>query len=169
MENTIVKSKHDSEKELSKILFQLLLKYSDNPSAQKRSIDRDSFIDNFQDTYVLHQMSSIRYPAKFYRGLKDCLFITGDEYRNIMGHTWRTVLKKKSNELLDADYSEKLVAASKVLAQGVGLFGSFEKLSHWLRKFNPFLDARPIDLLTTIPGSEIVSDELERLYEGSLA
>ncbi|MCG8307668.1 MAG: DUF2384 domain-containing protein [Cytophagales bacterium] len=101
--------------------------------------------------------------------MKESLFITGDEYRNIMGHTWRTILKKESDELLDADYSEKLVAASKVLAQGVSFFGSFEKLGIWLRKFNPFLDARPIDLLTTIPGSEIVSDELERLYEGSLA
>lgn len=138
-------------------------------NSTKKSRDVNFYLKNFQEDMVLHSMSTKPYPAKLYGKIKDLFQITAIEYKAIMGHTWKTVQTKKANELLNIEYSEKLISASKVWTQGIVFFGNEEKFNHWLRQFNPFLDSRPIDLLTTINGSEIVTDELERLYEGSLA
>lgn len=139
------------------------------PKKIKKSKDVDFYLENFQEEMFLHSMSTKAYPAKLYKEIKNVLQITGVEYKEIMGHTWKTVQTKKANELLSTDYSEKLISASKVWAQGIAFFGNEEKFNHWLRQYNPFLDSKPIDLLTTISGSEIVSDELERLHEGAFA
>lgn len=132
-------------------------------------MDVDYYLENFQEEMFVHAMSSKSYPAKLYRDIKDFLQITNTEYKEIMGHTWKTVQTKKANELLSKEYSEKLISTSKVWAQGIAFFGGEEKFNHWLRQFNPFLDSKPIDLLSTIRGSEIVAEELERLHEGALA
>ena len=140
-----------------------------NSGSRKKFNKIEFYLDNFQEVSTLHMMSTKPYPAKLYKDLKNFLNITGTEYKYIMGHTWKTVQTKKANELLSVDYSEKLITASKVWTQGIAFFGNDQKFNHWLRQFNPFLDSRPIDLLTTISGSEMVADELDRMKEGILA
>ena len=149
--------------------LQALFYAGSTPTRGKIPRKVEFYLENFQEERILHDMSTVPYPAGLYIEIKNNLQITGAEYKEIMGHTWKTVQTKKADELMEAGYSEKLVAISKVWAQGISFFGDAKKFNHWLRQLNPFLDSKPIDLLSTISGSEIVADELERMYEGSLA
>jgi putative toxin-antitoxin system antitoxin component (TIGR02293 family) len=149
--------------------FLYLLFYTGSWPNTKKSGGLDFYLEHFQEEMCLHSMSSKPYPAKLYKAIKDFFQVTNAEYKEIMGHTWKTVQTRKNEELLNQEYSEKLVSAAKVWTLGIAFFGTEKKFNHWLRQFNPFLDNKPIDLLTTINGSEIVSEELERLYDGSLA
>ena len=143
--------------------LQALFYTGSTPTKGKRSSKVEFYLKKFQEEKIFHDMSIKPYPAGLYVEIKHNLQITATENKEIMGHTWKTVQTKKTEELIGAEYSEKLIAISKVWAQGISFFGNAQKFNDWLRQFNPFLDSKPLDLLRTISGSEIVADELERL------
>jgi len=123
----------------------------------------------FDEPIYMHRLSRMSYPQSVYRVLKENLNLTNEDYQSLMGHTWASVRNRGSNDLVSNEHSEKLLHNTQVLLKGVEVFGDVPPLNNWLRKFNPFLDARPIDLLGTVTGSEMVLDELIRLQEGSVA
>ncbi len=123
----------------------------------------------FSEPTVVHKLSTIPYKPKYFRIVKEALGITSDQYQAIMGHTWTTVRTREEEKPVGVEYSEKLVHNYQVLSKGLEIFGERESLISWLKKYNPFLEAEPIELLTTITGTELVLEELDRLHEGSVA
>lgn len=123
----------------------------------------------FIEPLDVHKLCTRSYRPHYYKLLKWAFDLTSQEYSSLMGHSWATIRNRGEEDSVNVEFSEKLVHNYQVLSRGIEIFGSLESFNRWVRKFNPFLDAKPIELLKTITGNELVLDELNRLHEGALA
>ena len=74
------------------------------------------------------------------------------------------------DEVLTLEESDRLVRFAEVLAQAEHVVGSRREAMEWLRKPKRRLeDARPIDLLRTHSGTELVTNLLNLAKHGMLA
>lgn len=77
---------------------------------------------------------------------------------------------KINNSSLDAVTSEKLLKLFKLYGKGVTIFGSAEEFNKWMAEPAFGLGNQlPQNLLDTITGVELVSEELTRIEYGDLA
>lgn len=84
---------------------------------------------------------------------------------------YRTMLRyQKEPTILKSIYTEKVFAFAEVIQLGLEVFGSADKLHLWLynKKF-VFNDQRPIDLLQSSYGKDIVLTELHHIEHGIFA
>lgn len=84
---------------------------------------------------------------------------------------YRTMLRyQKEPTILKSIYTEKVFAFAEVVQLGLEVFGSADKLHLWLynKKF-VFNDQRPIDLLQSSYGKDIVLTELHHIEHGIFA
>lgn len=84
---------------------------------------------------------------------------------------YRTMLRyQKESTILKPIYTEKVLAFIEVIQLGLEVFGSQEKLQLWLynKKFI-FNDMRPIDLLQSSYGKDMVITELHHIEHGIFA
>jgi len=78
--------------------------------------------------------------------------------------------RKASGEMLSPVESDRVQRIERIWAHGVRVFGEPERFARWLRSEIAALDdARPIDLLTSETGAQIVSEEIGRIDYGMLA
>jgi putative toxin-antitoxin system antitoxin component (TIGR02293 family) len=79
----------------------------------------------------------------------------------------RTFARRRSSRKLAADESDRLYRLARIAALAVGVFGTEEKASTWLRRPNRALDNElPLRLLDTDVGSRQIEDILGRLEHG---
>jgi putative toxin-antitoxin system antitoxin component (TIGR02293 family) len=93
-------------------------------------------------------------------------FITSDEASEAIGMSLRTLQRHKSepDALLDVQQSGRAWKFAEILAKATHVFGSQDEAEQWLRRPAIGLDQkRPIDLLTTPAGVQLVEDYLGRL------
>ena len=84
--------------------------------------------------------------------------------------TERTLQRKSDMELLDLITSEQILQVAQVYGRGNSVFESQENFKKWLTLENHALDTkRPIDLLTSRYGAQMVLDELGRIEYGIIA
>jgi putative toxin-antitoxin system antitoxin component (TIGR02293 family) len=83
----------------------------------------------------------------------------------------RTLARRRENgELLSPVESDRVQRLERIWAHGVRVFANPEKFARWLRSEIIALDgARPIDLLASETGAQIVDEELGRIDYGMLA
>lgn len=75
--------------------------------------------------------------------------------------------KLAPSKLLDRDQSDRTWRSAVILAKAIEVFGSRKEAEEWLNKPAAALDRqRPIDLLSTTTGVELVSDLLGRIDHG---
>lgn len=74
--------------------------------------------------------------------------------------------RRKQQKNLDPVESEHLLKLIALFARGEELFGSVDEFNNWLHKPSWNNKEKPIDLLITPGGTDIMSDELERLAHG---
>jgi len=90
-----------------------------------------------------------------------------------LGLVERTIVRRKQgSELLTQDESEKLVRLARVIDRACcQVFGGKNDSGlDWLRSSNPSLDGnRPLDLLDTDIGAQLVLDTLGRIEHGVFA
>lgn len=91
---------------------------------------------------------------------------------NISLRTWQRIKSDKSamNEPLDADQSARVWNMAEILAQAEQVLGTREEAEQWLSRPALGLDSRrPIDLMASPQGAELVKTLLEQMEYGVYA
>ena len=86
-----------------------------------------------------------------------------------VGISWRTLQRRKANpaELLSREQSGRTWKFAEILAKATAVLGSRTEAEQWLERPAIGLNQRrPIDLLATTAGVEIVENYLERIEHG---
>jgi putative toxin-antitoxin system antitoxin component (TIGR02293 family) len=120
----------------------------------------------------LHVALAVGLRAKGIVHLMDHLSFVADDKAVLtaIGLSQRTLLRYKGfkDKRLDAERSSRAWKFAEVLAKATSVFGSQEEAERWLVRPATGLDRqRPIDLLETQPGTEIVEQFLERIDHGA--
>ncbi len=87
----------------------------------------------------------------------------------VLGISSRTLRRQSAlpQKKMPPDVASKAWVLAETLARGAEVFGGREEAERWLSRPAMGLDGqRPIDLLQTLQGAEIVSDFLTRLEHG---
>ena len=82
----------------------------------------------------------------------------------------RTIARRKKEQRLQADESDRLLRLARVGAQAVATLGSEEKAVQWLRRPNRALGKRvPLDLIDSDIGTRQVEEVLGRIEHGNIS
>jgi putative toxin-antitoxin system antitoxin component (TIGR02293 family) len=82
----------------------------------------------------------------------------------------RTIARRKKEQKLQADESDRLLRLARVGAQAAATLGSDEKAVQWLRRPNRALGNRaPLDLIDSDIGTRQVEEVLGRIEHGNLS
>jgi putative toxin-antitoxin system antitoxin component (TIGR02293 family) len=82
----------------------------------------------------------------------------------------RTIARRKKEQKLQADESDRLLRLARVSAQAVATLGSEEKAVQWLRRPNRALGNRPpLDLIDNDIGIRQVEEVLGRIDHGNIS
>jgi putative toxin-antitoxin system antitoxin component (TIGR02293 family) len=89
---------------------------------------------------------------------------------NISSRTYHRIKSGEDKARMDADQSARLWNFGEVLARAEEILGSREAAREWLRKQAIGLEGhRPLDLMETPQGAEIVKTLLDRMAHGVYA
>lgn len=98
------------------------------------------------------------------------LSFTMHEISRILHVSERTLQRYKSDERLSSDSSEKVLMLANIYERGLDVFGSMENFTDWLRTpLSAFNGQKPIELLDTSFGFQLIQDELVRIEHGIFA
>lgn len=95
--------------------------------------------------------------------------LSADQVADAVGISARTLRRQKEQpgKLMPADLASRTWQLAEVLAQASAVFGGRVEAERWMSRPATGLDgARPIDLLRTLQGAELVTDFLGRLEHG---
>jgi putative toxin-antitoxin system antitoxin component (TIGR02293 family) len=95
--------------------------------------------------------------------------IAVDQILRALGVSQRSFARRKASprSRLPSDESGRLWQFAGILAQAKRVFGSIEEAEEWLQRSAPALGGeRPIDLVRTPPGAQLVSQYLTRIEYG---
>lgn len=98
--------------------------------------------------------------------------INADQFYGVLGITERTMKRRAASaaKTLDANASDRALRLVAVTGQAIGVFGSQEAAERWLASPAMGLDQRkPIDLLQSSEGTELVKTLLSRMEYGVYA
>lgn len=86
----------------------------------------------------------------------------------VLGVPARTMARRKEEQRLSAQESDRLSRVARILAYATQVFGTNEKASAWLTRPNRMLQraAAPLDLLDTDTGTQVVETMLGRIDHG---
>ena len=89
------------------------------------------------------------------------------ELSSLLPVSLRTIQRYSDEDLLDPAVSERALIITEVLARGLDVFQTSEKLLHWLHTPAVSLGNRtPLSLLDTSFGARLVTDVLGRIEHG---
>ena len=118
-----------------------------------------------------HEMLLRGLPGAALTHLVDNLVLLHDPVllEKAVGISWRTFQRRKANpaRLLSGEQSGRTWKFAEILAKATAVLGSRTEAERWLDRPAIGLDhRRPIDLLATTAGVEIVENHLERIEHG---
>ncbi len=119
----------------------------------------------------IEQLTGQRFPLPYDRieALKDRGF-SNDELYAIVAPRRTLARRKENNEHLTVAESDRVLRLERILEHADRVFGNHEKAKRWLRSEIIALDgARPIDLLASETGANVVFEELIRIDYGMFA
>ncbi len=102
--------------------------------------------------------------------LSECLQLSISEFSLLLPVSSRTLQRYSSNTSLSKDLSDRVLHIAKVFNKALMVFGNNEKAVAWLKHESIALGGfKPLDLLDTYFGIELVFDELQRILHGVFA
>lgn len=79
----------------------------------------------------------------------------------------RTIQRKRDDELLDVSTSEQVIQIAEVYSRGNEVFGSSSNFQAWMNTESiPFGGKRPLELLPSRYGAQMILDEIGRIEAG---
>ena len=92
------------------------------------------------------------------------------EWSSFLHLSERTMQRyQKENKTFDISSSEKIIQITILYEFGVSVFGNKENFDSWLIAKNVALGSKPIELLDTVFGIEIINNELIKIEHGIFA
>lgn len=118
----------------------------------------------------LYELSKTGLPKKALVNLIQNLGFTVKSMASLLNVTERTIQRKNDMDLLDGVTSEQILQVADVYSRGSTVFDSPEGFKQWLAFENKALNNRkPIDLLSSRYGAQMVLDEIGRIENGIIA
>jgi len=115
------------------------------------------------------KLGAIRHGLKA-DAITDLIYVTGATQIDVakwLDITEPTLRKHiQSTKGLNPGISEHIIQLFELFNKGMDTFGSLNEFKHWLKTYNPGIDATPFDLLDTITGISIIMSELIRIDYG---
>lgn len=105
--------------------------------------------------------------TEVFYALADAIRMPEKMLASVINLSPRTISNYRDQEkALDPNYSEHLLKLINLYDLGEEIFGSFEEFSLWMHR--PFFNSaeKPIDLITTPGGVDLVREEVEKLAQG---
>ncbi len=108
-------------------------------------------------------------PYRSVRLLMNFLDLTTREIADLTGVSQRTITRWNEESIIGVLPSKNLVKVDSLVHRGIEVFGSENAFKKWLQQPNIALgDDKPIDLLSTPYGAELVEDALEAMEYGNV-
>lgn len=124
----------------------------------------------FQDENKLMNASRSGITKKVYFEIVKSTGISIGAFTQATHLTVRTLQRKKPDEFVSPEASERAILIGKLYFKGEQVFGDREKFKTWMNSPNNLLNGKiPNNLLDTITGITIVTDELLRIEYGIVA
>jgi putative toxin-antitoxin system antitoxin component (TIGR02293 family) len=103
--------------------------------------------------------------------MQDITPFSKDEWARFLDVSVKTLDRyRQDNKSFKAFQSEKIIGMIEVIERGVKVFGDMDMFKRWLYAPVPALsDSKPIELLSSSYGKELVLDELTRIEHGIFA
>lgn len=106
-------------------------------------------------------------PRRTVDNLAHALGMSVGEIARLLPISLRTLQRYQNKQLLDKDLSDHLIQITKVFARAVEVFGTQQQAALWLK--SPIMalgNVRPIEMLDTSTGAELVTTILGRIEYG---
>jgi putative toxin-antitoxin system antitoxin component (TIGR02293 family) len=101
--------------------------------------------------------------------LSTFLGATAPQLMRVIVSNDRTAQRRKEQGALTVEESDRLARVARVTQRAVDAFGDVDQAREWLQRPNRALEGeRPLELLGTDAGAELVTDELGRIEYGDL-
>jgi|GEM_PF-690386 len=115
----------------------------------------------------LHREIEAGIPGRAIPTLLTALDVTKEEFSDILGRTRKTLNELLQRQRLSRADSDLLYRVSRALVHAVSVFEDTGYAVQWLKEPNEALGgARPLNLLATIEGDEVVHAELGTIEHG---
>jgi len=131
-------------------------------------IFQDEGIENpFQNRLELIKLVRRGISKKSILKLSELLSLSVKDFAKLLPVTERTIQRYHVNKRFKSDISEHIILIAEVIVKGLEVFPNQERLKNWLNAPNKSLDnTKPIELLDTSFGAQLVIDELGRMEYG---
>lgn len=155
-----------SMKELGK---NTILKLEEPAVVYKKSpVTRNLFIasgPNTEDGYIALIRKGIKKHTLFH--LMDEADFSNSEMAAILKLAASELSRKKGNETLTQDQSEKALLIAKLYTEGEAFFGSIAVFNQWMNSaVKAFGGKKPKEYLDTISGIQLIMNEIGRIQHG---
>lgn len=130
-----------------------------------------SFAQLFDNRMTLLSLIQNGMTSQFLFSLIDATPFSLTDWCAVTNIPYRTLLRyQKEPTILKPIYTEKVLAFAQVIGVGLDVFGSPDKFQLWLynKKFI-FNDMRPIDLMQSSYGKDMILTELHHIEHGIFA
>lgn len=118
----------------------------------------------------LYEIARNGLPKKALVHLMKRLGFTVKFMASMINITERTIQRKSDIELLDKITSEQVLQIADIYSRGTQVFGSADDFSTWVNIENKALsNKKPIELLSSRYGAQMILDELGRIEYGITA
>ncbi len=105
--------------------------------------------------------------AEVFYSFADVAHLTDTKLGKLISMHPRTVRNYSDNKkALEPIVSEHLLKLISLYGKGEEILGSVEEFNYWLNKPAPRSKEKPIDLLITPGGVDLVAEELEKMAQG---
>lgn len=106
-------------------------------------------------------------PYEALEAVVDRLHLSREELSEALQLPLRTLARRKKNQRLKPDESDRLARLARVAAQAIDVLGDEERATSWLRSPNRALGgSTPLHLLDTDLGARQVEEVLGRIEHG---
>jgi putative toxin-antitoxin system antitoxin component (TIGR02293 family) len=115
----------------------------------------------------LHHAAERGLPARVIEMLGKSLNASREDLLNALALSPRTLIRRQKEGALSSEESDRVLRLARVAAQAEEVLGGREDAVNWLHRANRSLGGhKPLDLVRTDAGSELVVDVLGRLEHG---
>lgn len=123
------------------------------------------------DKFFLFQAISQGLPYKVFEGIRQFTGITDQEWANILDMSLKSLYRyKQSEKKFKSIHSEKILEVAEASQEGMKFFGSLSFYLQWLHQPSMALGGlKPIQLLSSSYGKDMVVAELQRMQSGVFA
>jgi putative toxin-antitoxin system antitoxin component (TIGR02293 family) len=128
-----------------------------------------SFPELFRDENMMIKVSRDGITKKEFLEIRSTTGLSSMNFASATHLTTRTIERKKSNEKISPESSERAILIGKLYYSGEKVFGDREKFLQWMERPNLNLEGKkPKEMLDTVTGIGLVDDIFIRIQHGMI-